>query len=180
MKTVFITFGVAAVIILSACNSSEQKSSENNTEETEQVSKESGYTDFLDEVLLGYDMKAISAVMVQSPYKFLGESDLLMNYEAQDQNKVNHFVSFQKHKDSPNQMSALVYNLDFKNNNSHLVMEYQERLIQQLDKVYGEWSEDFQTGYNTEGNYEAEWYFEAGVLLVTVGTDFISIDLREH
>jgi len=127
-----------------------------------------------------FEMSAISKHMIHTPYKFLGETELLMNYEAQDENKVGHFISFHKHKDAPEQMSALVYNIDFKNKNSHLVMEYQQKLIAQLDAVYGEWSESFETGYNTEGNYEAEWYFEAGVLQVRVGTDFITVDLREH
>jgi hypothetical protein len=180
MKTYLLTLGATAFIALSACNNAEQKSSESNSEETEQISSESNHTDFLDEILLGYEMSAISTHMVQTPFKFLGATDLLMNYEAQDQNQVHHFVSFHKHKDDPNQMSALVYNLDFKKNNAHLVMEYQQKLIEQLEAVYGEWAEDFQTGFNNDGNYEAEWYFEAGVLLVTVGTDFISVDLREH
>jgi hypothetical protein len=134
----------------------------------------------MEQILLGFVMSAISKHMIHTPYKFLGETDFLMNYEAEDENKVSHFVSFHKHHNDANQLSALVYNLDFKKNNSHLVNEYQEKLIAQLDDVYAEWSENYETGYNSEGNYEAEWYFEAGVLLVTVGTDFITVDLREH
>lgn len=147
-------------------------------EENQKASK--GLSDFLDEILLGYEMSAVQKHMVQTPYQLLGETDLLINYEAQDANNVTHFVSFHKHTDSPEQLQALVYNIDFKNNNAHLVMEYQENLIKQLDAVYGEWSEDFQTGYNNDGLYEAEWLFEAGVLLITVGIDYITVDLHEH
>jgi hypothetical protein len=61
-----------------------------------------------------------------------------------------------------------------------LVNQYQEKIIAQLDKKYAKWSDSFDTGYNGEGNYEAEWIFEAGVLKVTVGTNFISVELGEH
>ena len=182
LKALFF-FGACALMLCSSCSnqpkSAEDQENSINQDENQQGDKE-GFTDFVEQILLGYEMSAISKHMVHTPYQFLGETELLMNYEAEDENKVTHFVSFHKHKDAPEQMSAMVYNLDFKKNNSHLVMEYQQKLIAQLDGVYGEWSEDFQTGYNSSGNYEAEWYFEAGVLLVTVGTDFITVDLREH
>ena len=185
MKLKALSFYAACTFMLfMACNNNEQNAAEQQERLTEQNQSQQGYkegfTDFMEQILLGFEMSAISKHMIHTPYKFLGETELLMNYEAQDENKVDHFISFHKHKDAPEQMSALVYNIDFKNKNSPLVMEYQQKLIAQLDAVYGEWSESFETGYNTEGNYEAEWYFEAGVLLVVVGVDFITIDLREH
>jgi hypothetical protein len=173
----FFLIAIITALNLSACGS---ESKAEKTESIEEQKSEVGFSDFLDEILLGFEISAIHKHMVHTPYSFLGETELLLNFEGQDENLVKHFVSFHKHKDDANQMSALVYNIDFRSNNSNLVKEYQERLIAQLDQVYGEWSDDFQTGYNTDGNYEAEWLFEAGVLLVTVGTDFIIVDLREH
>lgn len=179
-----LVFAAFSLLLMNACNNTEHKAVEEHVNSVEQdespQSQKEGFTDFMEQILLGFEMSAISKHMIHTPYKFLGETDLLMNYEAEDENKVNHFVSFHKHHNDANRLGALVYNLDFKKNNSHLVNEYQEKLIAQLDDVYAEWSENYETGYNSEGNYEAEWLFEAGVLLVTVGTDFITVDLREH
>jgi len=175
-----LTITTFLVFALASCSNEKSSEQKENKPIKENQNATIGLSDFLDEILLGYEISAIQKHMNQTPYQFLGETDLLFNYEAQDANKVNHFISFHKHFDDPLQMQGFVYNIDFKNNNSHLVIEYQDNLIKQLDAVYGKWSEDFQTGYNNVGLYEAEWIFEAGVLFVTIGTDYITVELNEH
>ena len=173
------------VLNLTSCNSDDAKSAEENapTDEEQQYEPQpmkTGYTDFLEEILLGFEISGIHKHMVQTPFVFLGETDMLLNFSAQDENKVDHFVTFHKIFDEPTRLSAIDYRMDFLEGNSQLVMQYQQNLIRQLDLVYGEWSEDFETGYNEKGLYEAEWIFEGGVLRVTVGIDFIEVLLREH
>lgn len=179
MKRPLIFTIVATFLISCASGSSvEQTTETENVSSTE--STKVGYTDFLDEILIGFQMAAITKHMAKTPYKFLGETELLMNYEAIDDNKVKYFLSFLKDFDAPEDMFGLSLSIDFDDNNAHLVNEYQENLIQQLDAVYGEWSDDFVTGYNMYGNYEADWYFEAGILHITIGTNFINIDLNAN
>jgi hypothetical protein len=175
-----LLFAFVTAFLISCTASTPLDAPNDSNSTTDSISSAVGLTDFLEEILLGFQMSAIAKHMVQTPYKFLGETELLLNYEDLDENKVTYFVSFQKNFDDPEYMGAMYLSIDFRNNNSHLVNEYQERLSQQLDAVYGEWSEDFSTGYTMDGNYEAEWYFEAGVLTVKVGPDFINVDLHEH
>jgi hypothetical protein len=184
MKRINLLVGTILIVqLFSGCSNEPQAENTQLVEEqisTEKSAKEVGYTDFLNEILLGYEISAIQKHMVQTPYKFLGETEFVMNYEAIDEQNVVHFISFHKFQSVPGELGALAYNLDFKNSSSQLVGEYQEKLFQQLDSVYGEWSENFETGYNANGFFEMEWYFEAGTLRMTVGNDFIAVDLSEH
>lgn len=177
-----LVFGLFLGLTLLSCNSTKNEETDDAPETTIDVVSTNllDYSSFLDEILMGYNFKAIAIYMVQTPFQFLGETDVLMNYQTVDGNKVNQMVTFHKHRDDPNVLSALVYNLDFKQDNSNLVAEYKQKLISQLDEAYGEVSVDFSTGYNEDGNFEATWIFEAGVLNLTAGINFIQVDLREH
>lgn len=184
MKRINLSVGIILIIqLFSSCSNEHQTENSQLIEavnSTEISNEQAEYTDFLNEILLGYEISAIQKHMVQTPYKFLGETEFVMNYEAQDDNNVVHFISFHKFQSVPGEMGAFVYNLDFKTSSAQLVGEYQEKLFQQLDEIYGEWSEDFSTGYTENGFFEMEWYFEGGTLRMTVGNDFIAVDLSEH
>jgi len=185
MKLIFyfpflLLFCLATVACKNTASDSGSENTKSNEVESSPSSDLNDCASFLNEILIGFEFSAIAKHMIHTPFKFLGETNLLSNYETVDVNQVNHMVTFHKNPDDPNVMTALVYNIDFKDSNSHLVNNYQKTLIQQIDDAYGEWSEDFSTGYNDAGNYEAEWIFEAGVMLVTVGINFIQVDLREH
>jgi hypothetical protein len=184
MKTVGFTSIVVAIFFgLFSCDgsdeinaqSTEKSISEESQNDDQQQSIKYDFTDFLNEILIGYEISAIHKYMIHTPFESLGEDRGRFNFEGIDENKVNHFVSFESHYE--NIMNAFVYNLDFKNDNSNLVMDYQKKIQNQLQEVYGD---DFETGYDDFGFYIVDWYFEAGSLIFTTGMDFISVEIKEH
>jgi len=160
----------------SSCKSNTEKSDENIEvvhESTEQNSKQ-GFTDFLEEIRIGYLMSAISKHMIHTPYKYLGEDQGRMNYEANDENNVNHFISFVTFNEK--ELSSLVYNLDFKKSNTALVMDYQKKIQAQLQESFGDY---FETGYDDFGFYIVDWHFEAFQVIFTTGSDFITVEMND-
>jgi hypothetical protein len=178
MRTsIFTTLLASSIFIIASCagnseTKSEQAEVENLTPENKVTS---GHTDFLDEILLGFEMSAIQKHMVQTPYTYLGEEKGRLNYEAQDENKVKHFISFADFND--NYLTSFTYNLLFEDNDTNLVSEYHAKIQAQLQAVYGD---DFSTGYDASDLYVVDWYFEAGELILTMGIDFISVEVRQH
>jgi len=98
MKRRNLLAGIILIIqLLPSCSNEQQTENSQLVEalNSTAISKqEVGYTDFLNEILLGYETSAIQKHMGQTPYKFLGETEFVMNYEAQDDNNVVHFISF--------------------------------------------------------------------------------------
>lgn len=146
-----------------------------NTVQTAIVSKNSAekHVSFIEEILVGFEMSAVAKHMVQTPYKYLGEDNLRMNYEGIDDNKVNHFVSFGRYYGD--ELQVYVYNIDFKNNNEHLVNNYMSLIREKLETIYGQ---DFETGYNDMGNFVVEWTLEGALIDLTTGTNFITLEVK--
>ena len=168
-------FAIISLIALFSCTNSPKESPENLDAKEVVDTANVGTTDFLDEILLGYEMRAIPKYMVSTPFKLLGATDIRQNFEFIDENKAVHFVSFSSWEGD--ELNYFHYGIDFKDNNQNLATGYFQDLQKQLEKIYGL---DYETGYNDRGFFEVEWYFEAGVLLLTLGTDFIYVDVNEH
>lgn len=163
---------------ISCGGKAEQHSDANNQPENNQnEAAKLGFTDFLDEILLGYDLSAIHKYMIHTHYQSLGADNGKLNFEGIDEKKVNHFISFAPNKDDDNQLSSFVYQLKFKNNNENLVMDYQRKIFAQLQEVYGD---DFNTGYDNTGFYVVDWHIECCELTLTTGIDFLSVEVKEH
>lgn len=176
-KSIYTALLVSSIFVIASCGGKSEKETEQA--EVENTTPESqatfAHTDFLDEILLGFEMSAIQKHMVKTPYTYLGEEKGRLIYEAQDENKVKHFISFADFND--NYLTLFTYNLFFEENNTNLVSEYHTKIQAQVQAVYGD---DFDTGYDASDFYVVDWYFEAGELILTMGMDFISVEVREH
>jgi len=174
LKSFFFVAIIGLIALVSCTNSPKENNEIFDVKEVVETGNV-GTTSFLDEILMGYEMSAIPKYMARTPFKLLGDTDIRQNFEYVDKNKAIHFVSFNSWEGE--ELNFFSYSIDFRDNNQNLATGYFQDLQKQLEKVYGL---DYETGYNDNGFFEVEWYFEAGVLLLTLGTDFVSVDVREH
>lgn len=133
------------------------------------------YFSFIEEVLIGFTHTAIAKHMVQTPYAFLGENEGRINYEAIDSNNVNHFISFDTAQNDA--LEVYVYNIDFKNNNEHLTSDYFNKLRDVLENHFGS---EFETGYDDNGIYGINWTLEGVLVDLSMGTNFIQLEIKQH
>jgi hypothetical protein len=174
MKTNVLYAFAGMVLISCSGGTKEIESNENKTEIQQEKSQTAdSYTAFVEEVLIGFPMKEVSKHMVQTPYKYLGETEGRATYEGQDENKVDHFVTFGRY--FGDELQVIVYNLDFKNNNEKLVMDYQKKLLNKLVELYGD---TYDPGYNEAGNYVIDWVMEFGTVSLTHGVNFVTYEVR--
>lgn len=175
MKEKFIAILLGFILCVS-CQENAVVESEDKIEQDESIPHSNkDYMVFVEEILVGFDLDALSKHMVQTPYQYLGEINGRYNYEGQDANKVDHFVSFATY--SGNHLEVYVYNLDFKHNNENLVMEYQQKLQAHLTETYGN---DFETGYDSEGNYVVDWVLKSVQVYLNAGTNYITLEVKER
>jgi|GEM_PF-5096038 len=173
------SFCLLLLVTLLSCNQKEvetvTQTENNDSKEINTVldQKPSNYLSFIEEVLLGFTHAAIAQHMVQTPYVFIGENEGRINYEAIDSKKVNHFISFDTAQNDV--LEVYVYNIDFKNNNEHLVSDYLNEIRVVVEGVFGQ---DFETGYDTNGNFEIEWTVEAGKVTIISGINFITLEVN--
>lgn len=172
---------LACITILAACSSksdSEIKTldvHEHPSENSIVIEKKTeNFSAFIDTILFGTPMSAIPEYMKSTPFTFLGENEGRMNFEGEDENDVNHFVSFATYHD--NELHQYAYNLDFKKNNGKLVSDYQQKLLNQMTKIFGD---EYDTGYDSTGNHVVDWVMEWGEVSLTHGVDFILVEIRE-
>jgi outer membrane biogenesis lipoprotein LolB len=175
-----LLFFVAVTVFLTSCSSGSFKENvaskeQNKTIETHEKSSqtEENFTTFIGKVLYGSQMDTVKKLMKETPYTFLGNNAGRSNYEGQDTNNVNHFVSFASYHD--NELHEIVYNIEFKNNNENLVMKYQKKLFNQLIEIFGE---DYDPGYDLNGHYVVDWVLEFGTVSLTNGVNFISFEVK--
>ncbi len=171
------------LVLLCACSETNEPNTESTSSEQERFKEnipQFEHYAFTEQILIGTSVDALHKIMDQYPYEFLAESEFFINYQAEDKRKVHYFVSFHKNLDDANELVGFALTIDFQKSNSEWVNRYQEMIQRSLDASYGEWSEQFETGYNSAGDFEAEWIFEAGMLKMTVYTNKITVDLSTH
>ncbi len=133
------------------------------------------YLEIIEVLLVGYTTEAVSTHMVTTPHQFLGASEGRANYETEDREKVKHFVSFAFVEDL---LTYYVYDLNFKNVDSQgLMQDYLLIIRRQLESTFGD---EFETGYNQQGNYTVNWVLEGVKVDLVTGVDFISIDVYQY
>jgi hypothetical protein len=174
-------FGLLILVTFYSCKQNEAEttnqsnSSINNETTSKSDNNSSNYFSFIEEVLIGFTHAAIAQHMVQTPYAFLGVNEGRINYEAIDSNNVNHFISFDTAQNDA--LEVYVYNIDFKNNNEHLTSDYFNKLRDVLENHFGS---EFETGYDDNGIYGINWTLEGVLVDLSMGTNFIQLEIKQH
>ena len=133
------------------------------------------FMDFIDDMLIGFTIKQVRDVMVETKFQELTQQENRLNYNGEDENLVEHEVRFAF--DADGLLEHCAYNLGFVNNNENLVMDYQKMMQTRLEVVYGS---GFQTGYDDFGYFVLDWILEGGLVELTIGLDFISLKVKRH
>lgn len=141
----------------------------------EQLSPKYEFTSIIDNVMLGSQYDEIIGFMHLTAFKQTGERDGKINFMGEDENEVIHAVVFSCADDG--HLTAYIYKVQFDENNESLVMNYQKKMRNQLELLFGS---DFRSGYNNSGDYVIQWTMENIEASLITGMSHIILEINSR